>query len=103
MMMQFYQTVTKVLKRTQQAIHKQEDYKDFSYIYSIQHCFICCPSDSTVSVDAGIETRTVVTYELAVRPVYHSAKAHSNTKPQSHKLTIFLLLLLAHTEQDFFS
>jgi hypothetical protein len=25
----------------------------------IQHCFICRPSDSTVSTDAGIEPRTV--------------------------------------------
>ncbi len=32
---------------------------------SIQHCFICRPSDSTVSEDAGIEPRTVATSELA--------------------------------------
>jgi hypothetical protein len=32
----------------------------FFYIgYFIQHCFICRPSDSLVSVDAGIEPRTV--------------------------------------------
>jgi hypothetical protein len=30
----------------------------------IQHCFICRPSDSTVSEDAGIETRTVATLAL---------------------------------------
>jgi hypothetical protein len=28
-------------------------------MYDIQHCFICRPSDSTVSEDAGIEPRTV--------------------------------------------
>jgi hypothetical protein len=30
-------------------------------MYDIQHCFICCLSDSTVSEDAGIEPRTVAT------------------------------------------
>jgi hypothetical protein len=35
--------------------------------YFIQHCFICRPSDSTVSEDAGNEPRTVVTSALAVR------------------------------------
>ncbi len=29
------------------------------FIYDIQHCFICRPSDSTVSEDAGIKPRTV--------------------------------------------
>jgi hypothetical protein len=32
---------------------------DFFSFYVIQHCFICRPSDSTVSEDAGIESRTV--------------------------------------------
>jgi hypothetical protein len=27
-------------------------------MYFIQHCFVCRPSDSTVSEDAGIEPRT---------------------------------------------
>ena len=27
------------------------------FLYVIQHCFICRPSDSTVSEDAGIEPR----------------------------------------------
>jgi hypothetical protein len=31
----------------------------FFSIYGIQYCFICRPSDSTVSEDAGIEPRTV--------------------------------------------
>jgi hypothetical protein len=29
------------------------------FMYDIQHCFICQPSDSTVSEDAGIEPMTV--------------------------------------------
>jgi hypothetical protein len=37
------------------------------HIYFLQHCFICRPSDSTVSEDAGIEPRTVATVALAVR------------------------------------
>ncbi len=36
-------------------------------MYSIQHGFICLPSDSTVSEDAGIEPRTVPALALAVR------------------------------------
>ncbi len=27
----------------------------FNFMYVIQHCFICCPRDSNVSEDAGIE------------------------------------------------
>jgi hypothetical protein len=34
---------------------------DFWYFqYFIQYCFICCPSDSTVSEDAGIEPKKAV-------------------------------------------
>jgi hypothetical protein len=33
----------------------------FLLMYVIQHCFIWRPSDPTVSEDAGIEPRTVVT------------------------------------------
>jgi hypothetical protein len=38
----------------------------------IQHCFICRPSDSTVSEDAGIEPRTVATSALTVRRSSHT-------------------------------
>jgi hypothetical protein len=41
-------------------------------MYDIQHCFICRPSDSTVSEDTGIETRTVATTALAVRRSNHT-------------------------------
>ncbi len=37
---------------------------DFFFFYVlIQHGFICCPSDRTVSEDAGIEPMTVATYD----------------------------------------
>jgi hypothetical protein len=36
-----------------QKIVKQGDSIDFFTTYYIQHCFLCCPSDSTVSEDAG--------------------------------------------------
>jgi hypothetical protein len=35
-------------------------------MYFIQHCFICRPSDSTVSEDAGMEPRTGATSAMAV-------------------------------------
>jgi hypothetical protein len=28
----------------------------------VQHCFICCPSESTLSEDADIESRAVATH-----------------------------------------
>ncbi len=45
-------------------------------MYVIQHCFICRPSDYTVSVNAGIEPRTVGTLALTTRRSNHSAKIH---------------------------
>jgi hypothetical protein len=39
----------------------------FHFMYIIQHCFICRPSDSIVSEDAGIEPRTVATLALTAR------------------------------------
>ncbi len=46
------------------------------FMYFFQHCFICRPSDSSVSEDAGIESRTVVTLTLAVRHSNPSARSH---------------------------
>jgi len=46
------------------------------FMYDIQHCFICRPSDSTVSEDARIEPRTVATTALAVRRSNHTARSH---------------------------
>ncbi len=46
------------------------------FYYSIQHCFICRASDSPVSEDAGIESRTVATLALTARRSNHSARSH---------------------------
>ncbi len=45
-------------------------------MYFIQHCFICRPSDSTMSEDTGIERRTVATSGSAVRRTSHSVTSH---------------------------
>jgi hypothetical protein len=52
-------------------------------MYFIQHCFICRPSNYTVSEDAGIEPRTVATLALAVK--------RSNLSARSHPQEIFIL------------
>jgi hypothetical protein len=48
----------------------------FLLLYVIQHCFICRPSDSTVSADAGIEPRTVATLAQKAKLSHHSARSH---------------------------
>ncbi len=58
-----------------------EYYDSTSRIFSLNvskflSCIICCPSDSTVSEDAGIEPRTVATAAMAVRRSNHSARSH---------------------------
>ncbi len=60
------------VKSTTGLIHmmdlKEGFFWDFSFfMYDIQHCFICRPSHSTVSEDAGIEPRTVATTALTGR------------------------------------
>jgi hypothetical protein len=55
-------------------------------MYDIQHCFICRPSDSTVSEDAGIEPRAVATTALAVRRSNHSTRSHPYSA-RSHPLS----------------
>jgi hypothetical protein len=45
-------------------------------MYVIQHCFICRPSDSTVSDFSGIELKTVATLALTARRSNHSAKSY---------------------------
>jgi hypothetical protein len=47
------------------------DFLVFSFLYDIHPGFICRPSDSTVSEDAGIEPRIVATGALAVRRSNH--------------------------------
>jgi hypothetical protein len=45
-------------------------------MYIIQHCFICVPSDSTVSEDARIEPKTVATLALTAGRSNHLARSH---------------------------
>jgi hypothetical protein len=47
------------------------------FMYDIQHCFVCRPSDSTVSEGAAeIVPRTVASTALAVRRSNHLARSH---------------------------
>jgi hypothetical protein len=46
------------------------------FMYEIQYCLICRPSDSAVSEDTGIEPKTDATTALAVRRSSHSARSH---------------------------
>jgi hypothetical protein len=45
-------------------------------MYVIKHCFICRPSDFTVSEDAVIKPRTVATLAMSARRYNHSAGSH---------------------------
>jgi hypothetical protein len=49
-------------------------------MYFFQHCFICRPSDSTVSEDAGIEPRTVATSALAGQTLWPLGYISSTTR-----------------------
>ncbi len=57
-----------VVKKTHKEVKQQANVlrRKINYIFSFKYfteqCFICRPSDSTVSGDAGIETRTVATW-----------------------------------------
>jgi nestin len=62
-------------------------------MYVIQHSFICRPSDSTVSEDAGIEPRTVATSALTAR---RSAKSHPQTRLDLNHTRLDLM----HTRLD---
>jgi hypothetical protein len=74
--------------------------------YFIQYCFICRPSDSTVSEDAGIEPRTVATSALDVRRSHphsarshpHSARSHPHSVRSHQHSKLYLLSMLARTE-----
>jgi hypothetical protein len=81
--------------------NKQGVFLDIFMNY-IQHCFICHPSDSTVSEDAGIEPRTVATLALAVGRSNHSARSHPH--PQFYiflsciAFTLFLNFLVFYLQ-----
>ncbi len=49
----------------------------FLFWSTLFYCFICPISNLTVSEDAGIEPRTVVTLAMVVQFSNHSAKSHS--------------------------
>jgi hypothetical protein len=55
------------------------------FMYVIQHCFMCCTTDSNVSEDAGIEPRTVATLALTARRSNHTARS------QPHSATVLVL------------
>ena len=47
--------------------------------YIIQHCCICCPSDSSMSEDAEIEPSTVATSALTFRCRNHTIRSHPHS------------------------
>ncbi len=53
--------------------------------YFIELCFICRPSDSTVSEDAGVEPRTVATKAMAIRCFYHTRLELIHGMAKSHQ------------------
>jgi hypothetical protein len=58
-------------------------------MYVIQHGFICRPSDSTVSEEAGIDPMTDATAALAVRrSTYHSARSHQLYITRSQNIVV---------------
>ncbi len=59
-----------------QMLHPQLEF----FMYDIHHCFICRPSDSIVSEDAGIQPRSVATTALTIRRSNHSAGSHPQTR-----------------------
>jgi hypothetical protein len=78
------------------------------FAYVIQHCFICRPSDSTVSEDAEVEPRTVVTSTLAVRRSNHSARSHPpfgwiSSTIQLHLIHSRIPSLVTCSEMEFFN
>jgi len=41
------------------------------FMYSIQHCFIYCPSDAAVLMDTGFELEAAARLALAAKPSNH--------------------------------
>jgi hypothetical protein len=62
---------------------------------TIQHCFICLLSVSTVSEDAGIEPRTVATWALIARRSNHSDRSH----PQRYLTLLWVLNITVRVKQ----
>ncbi len=79
----------------------------FLSMYVIQHCFICRPSDSTVSEDVGIKSRIDA---LEARSSNHSARSHphsTRSRPhsaRSHPLnTVQCTICMWKREQPYFT
>jgi hypothetical protein len=66
-------------------------------MYFIIHCFVCRPSDSIVSEDAGIELRTFATLAFAVRRSNHSASSHPSYR--INKIGLITVLIMSLTRQ----
>jgi hypothetical protein len=76
---------------------KMETCTIFGFVmYVIKHCFICFPSDFTVSEDARIEPKTVVALELAVRRSNHLARSHPPNLFGTHLRQKFVQTILFH-------
>jgi hypothetical protein len=66
-------------------------------MHFIQHCSICRLSDSTVSQNAGIETRTVATLALALGS-QHALTNPAGSNPLLVKISFTTRLDIIHTQ-----
>jgi hypothetical protein len=64
------------------------------FLYIIQHCFVCCPSDSTVLEDAGIKPKTVATLALTASRSNHLARSHPLAKSKTPEIIAFLIFFV---------
>ncbi len=63
---------------------KREFFYLFFFIYVIQNCFICRPSDYTLSEDAVIQHRTDATSASTVGRSNHSDRSHPRHSARFH-------------------
>ncbi len=80
-----------------------EFYGFLLFMYDIQHCFICRPSDSTVPEDAEIEPRTVVTrYGIGCQVSNHSPGSHPlSARSHPHMATLMTFSTLTYPRKPF--
>ncbi len=70
----------------------------FLFMYVLQHCFICRPSNSTVSEDGGTEPKAVATV-ITARRFNQSAKSHQ----QKIKVSYLKMLCSLDPPQTYFT
>jgi len=72
-------------------------------MFVVQHCLICHPSDSTLSEDAGIETRDVATLALVVRSSDHCAIyiIHNSRQDRIMSLSRAIVCQVAYTPAQY--